>query len=232
MKGLTRVAIVGFLGSLTMLQSEGPSGAMRMAIRDLQLPSSLDLGAVSTRDGFTAALRMMRKPGGVVTVRSGDCEVESRKFFTLPGGFPLDHALDALVGIESNSFWVLNNGAINLIPAQGLPPIMQVRVPDFEWDTSDFVRRTMDRLFLSGPVRTFLEGAERERGIISIVQPSKPPRIINGVAVPENPGERHVIREQRLIDLLNSIVASYGDGVWSYQEWSCGGKKYFQIFAQ
>jgi uncharacterized membrane protein len=230
-KMFTRVLIGALLGALTELQSQSPTEAMRLAVRMNQLPSNLELGSISSREGFVAALRMVKKPGGVVTVRS-DCDNETRRFFALPAGFALDDALDALVTIENTSYWAVRNSVVNLIPKKGPPPVMHVRISEFEWDTSDYVLLTIGRLFRSVTVRTQLEQLNLTSGLSSIMLLQRAPRIINGIKVSDPPGERHSLNDLPLLDALNTIVASYGDKIWMYEERTCGAKSYFNISAQ
>lgn len=228
----TRILIGTLLSGLAELQAQGPTEAMRIAARMNQLPSRFDFGAISSRDGFVALLRMVKKPGGAVTVRIGDCESETRRFFALPAGMALDGALDAVVTIENTSYWVMNNSAINLLPTEGVPSIMQVRIPEFEWDTSDNVSIPIGRLFSTGVVRTYLERLHLIAGLNSITLLQKPPRIVNGIIVRDAPAERHSIRDVPLLEALNTIVASYDDRVWMYEERTCRGKNYYRISAQ
>jgi hypothetical protein len=107
---------------------------------------------------------------------------------------------------------------------------MDVRVGQFEWDTAANEPAPVFRLFDSNGIKDRLAGL----GIVPYTGLEygpglqKPPRIINGVAEPRQ-GQKYKVENVTLLTALNTIVASYGDAFWWYEEQKCGGQKTYRI---
>jgi hypothetical protein len=193
----------------------------------LQWDVSVDLG--SAQEAFAEVLRSAERPGGTVTL-SG-CGEPARGPMYAPGQSSVASALYRLTAVYPGYYWTVQGGVIDLLPKQNQPPVMDVRVQRFEWDTRTAMRLSVENVFQVAAVKDRLAGlgvTDAPNGGFGL---QRPPRVINGIPVPEPPpkGRKWQVENVTVLVALNVIAASYGTGFWHYDEWACGGRKVYSL---
>ena len=210
------------------LVAQGTTEAMRREARKYQLTSSgVHLEFASTREGFSAVLQSAKLPGGITT--SFGCESQSGRSLSLPPGLPLADALEPVVSLEGIHYWTFQQGVVDLLPANGVPDVLNTTIGHFEWNTGTRVLPTLDQLFASPSVRSRLKELGLTSALDSIILLQKAPQMVDGRPVVAANGEERVVENATLLSILNAIVASHGVGMWSYEERRCGSEKTFHI---
>ncbi len=126
------------------------------------------------------------------------------------------------------SRWHLQNGVVNLLPAGGLPALLQVRIRRFEWDPEAPLREVLDRLrqlpeVSEGARKLGLQEAPLEGGAISICIGSNCDR------TPRQVKELELEEDATLLAVLNRIVQAHGHAAWSYSEYHCNKGTLFSL---
>lgn len=89
--------------------------------------------SLTTPQAFRASLNLSRAPGGMVTI-SG-CQENKLKKSWKPQGQPLGEVLNDIIDTDRNYMWETQDGAINLLPASGEPPLLQTYIGEFSVTT-------------------------------------------------------------------------------------------------
>jgi hypothetical protein len=220
-------ALIAGVPTIAPAQEATPSMRFEAEQIYLRWDVSVDLG--SAQQAFVEVLRSAEKPGGMVTL-SG-CGEPGRSPMFAPGQSSVASALYRLTAAYPEYYWAVQGGVIDLLPKQNQPPVMDVRVQHLEWDTTAAMRLGVENVFQVAAVRDRLAGlgvTDAPNGGLGL---QKPPRVINGVPVPEPPpkGRRWQVENVTVLTALNAIAASYGTGFWHYDEWACDGKKVYRL---
>jgi hypothetical protein len=217
--------------SAALLFPQGPSPAMRLQAGKTYLRQDVEFHSSAIVEAFGFARNSAGKAGGMVIV-SG-CGDPARSPLRLPADSSLAAALDMIVSIFPTHYWTIQDGgAINLLLKQDVPSIMDFPIRQFEWDTAAFAGLTVDRLFRSKGVDDRLVKLGMVAGVQTGPGLQMPPRVINGVPEPPRKGREQKIENLTLLQALNAIVVSYGDGSWLYEEQKCGGENIYRISAR
>ncbi|HEX5410661.1 MAG TPA: hypothetical protein VFZ27_02255 [Terriglobia bacterium] len=186
--------------------------------------NSMESLHVDTVGTFESAVSSAGVPGGVAIL--GGCEVPSQNALQIKNG-NLREVLERLVKADPHFHWLLDDGVVNLIPAGGIPPFLQVRIRTFEakdpsnmWLTADAllklpeVQRAQSRLGLMQSFAGSILGSAGGK----IAAPSQP------ISVPPI----H-LQDVTIFEALNAIVRANGEGVWIFNESYCRGKGAFNV---
>ncbi len=173
---------------------------------------------VTTREAFWNALIAARVPGGIVWKRNcGNVEVKGQR---VPSRSSLRAALNRIVQADPQYAWYLENGAINLLPTNGEPNLLKVRIREFRIEKVPNVNLALERLLALPEVTKTAAELRLNQGLK-----------LGGLS---SPGRDHVtLRVHRknvtLREALNAIARAHGHAVWQYSEWLCDGKTEFSI---
>jgi hypothetical protein len=223
---LKLIALAGAF--LALLVAQEPSPAMRLQAGKTYLRQDVEFQSSAVAEAFGFARNSAGKAGGMVIV-SG-CGDQPRSPLRLPADSSLAAALDMIVSIFPTHYWTIQDGgAINLLLKQDMPPIMDFPIRQFEWNTAAFAGLTVGRLFRSKGVDDRLARLGMVAGLETGPGLQKPPRVINGVPDLPRKGQEQKTENLTLLQTLNAIVVSYGDGSWLYEEQQCGNNKMYRI---
>ncbi len=175
---------------------------------------------------LAATTRTSGLPGGIA-VLDERCSHGARATVLIPSGSSVGQALD-LVGSVISSTWQINDGVVNMYPANGIPALLDVQISSFDWNKTASVEETVNRLVTLpsvsqkakelGLTMAPLEGHASAiciRGNCSS-QPKPTP-----VIVAEN--------NASLLSILNRIVAAHDGMVWGYFESHCQNKTTYAV---
>jgi len=192
--------MVLFLGVLTT-QNNASSNNLERAVFAEQERS------FTTAEAFHASLNRARVPGGMVTIVG--CQEDTLKRNWKPQGQALGQVLNEIVGADRSYRWETQDGAVNLLPTSGEPPLLQTRIGEFSIKTnssldalSELEKRTEMK---EAMINLHLQGG------LSIIMYSP------------SPTEFSVrFKGGTLRQALNSIAVSRGTDIWTYREIHCG----------
>ncbi len=204
--------------------AQGQHLARGVGFDTVRLESEITLDFVSATEGLSALLRGLKIPGGVAAV-SG-CPGEVRKTLRIPGNIDLRSALDAGHNLYENYRWNIEAGVTNFLPKDTMPALL-TPISRLEWDTGSSASLSLNRL--SRVAANNLAQLGFISGLNSGLGLQKPPRVVDGVAIPLPPGKRFSVENTSLLGALNAIVASYGAVVWTYVERRCDQPPTFQL---
>ena len=101
---------------------------------------------------------------------------------------------------------------MNLLPASGIPELLQVRISSFSIDNAKSTEEAISKLLASREVKTHAAELHLNSGLRLIASGGP-----NGLGKPQQPFEIR-LRDVTVIEGLNAIIRSQGHGVWEYRE--------------
>jgi hypothetical protein len=184
----------------------------------------IKLDHVSTINALTRALSSAQVPGGVATITT--C-VADKSHDLAPLGPALGDALDAIVIADPQYRWYIDQGAVNLVPSNNEPTLLDVVIPDFKVDQAKTIEGIVIKLLAilevkEGITRLQLTPGSSGGGITSLARPGF-------VGKEENKGFTLHLQNITLQAALNAVARTHGSAVWSYQEKRCNALKEFSI---
>ncbi|MGH9967655.1 MAG: hypothetical protein ACREBG_07445 [Pyrinomonadaceae bacterium] len=173
---------------------------------------------VTTREAFWKALIAARVPGGIVWKRN--CGNEEVKGQPAPSGSSLRATLNQIVKADPQYAWYRENGAINLLPTNGEPDLLKVRIREFRIGKVPNLNFALERLLALPEVTKTAAELKLNQGLR-----------LGGLS---SPGQDQVTlrlyrKNVTLREALNAIACAHGSAVWQYSEWHCDGKTEFAI---
>ena len=166
-------------------------------------------------------------PGGFATF--GGCQAEAAVQPVLTTDSTLREELDKIVGNDPALTYSVDDGVVNLLPSQSVPPLLytQINALDVEGDS---ISDPFSRLINSPEVAKAKAslGIGKFSGLQLYSVPS---------ALPPLPGHKEAepkkftlhLRNVTLLQTLNSLVRAQGRGVWHYAEKVCNGEHWTNI---
>ena len=192
--------MVLFLGVLTT-QNNASSNNLERAVFAEQERS------FTTAEAFHASLNRARVPGGMVTIVG--CQEDTLKRNWKPQGQALGQVLNEIVGADRSYRWETQDGAVNLLPTSGEPPLLQTRIGEFSIKTNS----SLDAL------SELEKRTEMKEAMINL-------HLQGGLTIimySPSPTEFSVrFKGGTLRQALNSIAVSRGTDIWTYREIHCG----------
>lgn len=162
---------------------------------------------LTTPEAFRASLNLTRAPGGLVTIIG--CEENKLKKTWKPQGRPLSEVLNDIIDADRNYRWETQDGAINLLPASGEPPLLQTYIGEFSVTTTSSLD-ALGELQQRPEVKEAMSSLNLKGGL-SIIMYSP------------SPTEFSVrFKGGTLRQALNAIAVSRGTDIWTYREIHCG----------
>lgn len=225
MSRITRLGVVFLL--LTI-----PCSGQRQVSRDARQEGTLDRsisislgGDETTRSAFTSVLALAHAPGGIVQVLACDLE---QKYKFAENSRSLRDALDNIVSTAPKHQWQLDDGVINLIPVDDMPPLLNLRIREFNVvENTKTLSHVLDQLFRLPEVqeRIYQLRLEEPRIHLGFTDLKRPG------TVPDEPQSSLDIhcKNTTLRGALNAIARAHGSAVWSYEERHCNGRHQFRI---
>jgi hypothetical protein len=198
----------------------GQQNTSRVTVRELKLR-----GIVSTV--FATLVREAGLSGGLA-MSSEDCSHGPEISISVPAGTSFEEVLRQLADSNGMSEGHLRDGVANLLPTGAAPPLLRVRISDFEWDRAMPVREVIARLRQSPEVseeasRLGLKEAPFEGGPSTICirgDCSEKPKPVPMLETEEG---------ETLLTILNRIVQAHRGSVWGYPEYRCGADTLFSV---
>ena len=213
----TLVIATSLLAIALEIQPQGatvPTDLNIQAARDISGKTTLQNALVETLQGTGVS-------GGVVTVTQS-CEAVVHDF-RISKGTSLPRALDALVATDGGHSWSLEKGAVFLVPTAGLPPLLQTRIAEAQFQDKNDLTLAITELLQVKAVRDALSTLQ-----LKALSPEIGFQKLNrSNSKPEK--QPLVARDVSLAQALNSLALEHGGAVWSYVEADCGGHKTVRI---
>lgn len=176
---------------------------------------------------FMLAVNDARLPGGVVAIAS--CGAQPKYVFA-PAGPTARDAFDAIPLTDARYKWEVDEGVVNLLPYEGAPPFLGLRVAAFKTQNARTVHEALGQLMKTPEV----ERGVSEHGIGS--------RLFRGgigyYVPPEERAEKAAealavdLKGVTLREALNAIARAHGTAVWQYAEHRCGSNAFTLEFFQ
>lgn len=175
----------------------------------------------SVDSAFQTAILGSHAPGGEIIMKG--CTEPSEREIRFRGE-SLREVLDDIVRADSDYEWMVNDGVVNLVPVEGVPDLLTLRIAAFDSADATSPGTATTYLFALPEVRErtvelgFSQGATGT-GPYSVSRGSPPVR---------KPLKVHV-EAVTLFDALNAIVRANRHGLWRYQETHCKSENFFSI---
>jgi hypothetical protein len=194
-------------------------------------PSSIVLQTIQLRGTtptmFATLVREAGLAGGVALPNEG-CSQGTEGSISVPAGMSLNVALEQVAKTRAMSKWQLQDGVLNLLLAGGPPPLLQVRIPRFEWDGGAPVGEAIDRLrqlpeVSQQAVKLGLREAPIEGGTSAVCIRGDCGQKQRRAALPE------MEENATLLAVLNQVVHAHAGAVWIYSEYHCDKGRLFSL---
>jgi hypothetical protein len=168
----------------------------------------------TTPEAFRATLTRARVAGGMVMV--GGCHPNASAKSWNPQGQPLGQVLNEIVRADKNYKWEIQDGAINLLPVGGEPPLLQTYIGEFNITTKSSLD-ALNQLQQRAEVKQGMSNVQLSGGL-AMVMYSRPPTEFSVQ-----------FKGGTLRQALNAIAVSSGSDVWDYSEIHCGKRNEVSI---
>jgi hypothetical protein len=164
---------------------------------------------LNTPVAFRLSILRARLPGGAAMVVG--CQEDLKRHWN-PQGESLGQVLNEMTAVDKSYRWEVQDGAINLLPTTGEPPLLKTQVGEFKVETTSSLK-ALTRL----QARPEIEKAMFDLGLhagITIITYSPTPKPFSVR-----------FKGGTLRQALNAIAVAHGSDVWDYQEIRCGERK-------
>ena len=159
-------------------------------------------------------------PGGVA--RISECDVRGTDNFR-PHDRSLRGVLNAIVSADSRYTWELKDDVINVIPSNGIPAFLSVRVSKVEITEVETPSEALSQLLAIPEVQRAgaALGPRAVQGGAHVFCPGCPAKEKKTFSVS--------LKAVTVRDVLNGIARAHGRAVWSFQRSECGGRRFFSL---
>jgi len=174
--------------------------------------------SLTTEEAMLKALTAARMPGGIV--RKVDCKSEDTRRRLFPSALTLQQTIELIKQLDPRYRLLTAGGVINLLPNGTEPELLKVRIKEYRVEKVRVPNLAIESLLALPEVKkksAALANSEALR--------------LGGLSSPSEfatPLTLHV-KNVSLRDTLNQIARAYGNGIWRYTEFSCGGKNEFSL---
>lgn len=219
----SKILTIFFAITMSALFGQNPKGLSSDEVKGRQV-RGIDFNRVTTVDAVTRILNAAHVPGGVVTVTT--CG-PNESYTLAPVGSTLRDALDSLVIASPQYKWYIDQGAVNLVPSNTDPTLLDVIMSDFEVDGAKSLENIIDQLLSTpevkeGITQLRLSQAATQIGIAALKRPGSG-------GTEEIKGFTFHMQKITVREALNAVSRLHGSAVWSYQEKRCNGENDFSI---
>jgi hypothetical protein len=139
-------------------------------------------------------------------------------------GSTLGEFLEAIVTADPDYRWEVKDGAVNLLPARGVPDLLTVRIGAFDSEDATSVTTAKSFLLALPEVRK----RQSELGFNQAISGSG----FHGVPPPGTPPPARLdvhLQDVTLLEALNALVRANKHGLWIYREIHCDSTNHFDI---
>lgn len=210
-----KVLMTCILGSLVLsivfAQPNNTQENASKVILQRKVPGT-ELEFLSTRNVFYSSLWLTQVPGGMATI--ADCEPETLMQSWKPSNAALSQVLETLVATDPRYRWQMQNGVVNLLPATGEPPLLRIRINEFDVKDIASAREALAALLALPEVKQGMRDLNLKPGIA----------IITGSSQPNPPKASVSQRGGTLRQALNAIARAQERAIWEYIERHCEGQ--------
>jgi len=223
-RNLTAFIMIVTLAAITFGQSgQIPNSAVPQEILGRQVRMTYP-DRVTITYAFMRVLSDARVPGGLVTVSNCGEEVEHT---LTPAGSSLRDVLDSIVSVAPLSRWQLEDGVVNLVPVKGEPPLLNLRLAEFNVKNATTVFDALNRLLTLPDVQKrmaelHVSEVRTEVGLTNLKQPGSGTN-------EDRQGFTVHCKSATVREALNAIVRAHGYAVWAYRERHCNGRADYRI---
>jgi len=221
-KSLTMLVLL--LGASTSAglqeQPEKPAGEEELLARPAKVVGTSGL---SVDMAFMMAVDQTRAPGGAVIVHG--CEEPSSKVVRYRGS-TLREVLDNIVTDDPDYVWEVNDGVVNLAPAQGVPDLLTLRIAAFDSGDATSLVTAGTYLLALPEVRKRAADLGFSQGVLGTGPSSIPPP---GAPLPAPKLLDVHLENVTLFDAMNALVRTNKHGQWVYHETHCKSENNFQV---
>ena len=184
--------------------------------------ANIDTSPMPSDEAFQKLLLTADVPGGQMMTQG--CDAGWTGAVVRLQGKTLGDVLAHLARADSQYRWTIDDGVVNLVPAKGVPPLLEAHIKVFDSkETGDIV--SAGGLLVALPdVRRAAASLGLTQALVSDGLGAIPP----GPLPIKKPLGIH-LRDVTLIDALNAIVRTNRRGVWAYSETHCNGASLFQV---
>lgn len=171
--------------------------------------------------GLDVALSIAAAPGGVV-VRRG-CGNTGKTFHL--SGTTLGAVLKSLTKADPRYRWAIEDGVVNLLPKKGVPPLLKVKIKNFD------VNNSPSMMYAGGVLASLPEYREAVKRL-GLAQGGFAESILQGMGGKGGNEQRTFqvhLHNATVLSALNAIVRARKRGVWIYTERHCEGERVFWI---
>ena len=159
--------------------------------------------------------------GGAVIMQG--CEEPSNSAVRFQQGSTLRDVLEDIVTGDPDYRWEVKDGVVNLIPAKGVPELLNLRIGEFNSGEATSVRAAETFLFALPEVRK----REAELDFDKAIYGSGLGGIMPGAPPPPRLNVR--LQNVTLLEALNALVRAHKHGLWLYYETHCQSTNHFSF---
>lgn len=232
MKVFSITLVISAITAIALTAIAGAHEQLGVRDADSQVFLNRDIGTLrfdkaSAHFMFSYALIRAAVPGGVVDVSGCPNGSEPQYSFVFMDA-KLRDVLGAIIDRVPDDRWTVENGVVDLLPANGSPALLTVRIGEFDSRNATTpneaagrltelpeIKQAEKRLGLNNPLHIQLGlGVARKRG-------SATPKRRSPLSVR--------LRNITFLGALNALVRAKGNGVWTYREWHCDASNGYSI---
>ena len=179
-----------------------------------------NLKNVMVGQALVDALLNAGAPGGVVKV--SDCN-EAVTYSFSPRDSSLRGVLDSIVSTDPRYTWEVKDDVINVIPSNGLPPFLAVRIFRVDILQVESPEEAVSQLLTIPEVHQAQLGLgpRAVQGGGHVFCPGCPPKETKKFSIS--------LKEVTVRESLNAIARAHGNAVWWFRQSECGGRKSFSL---
>ncbi len=177
------------------------------------------LASVTTAQAAVNALITAGAPGGITVTY--DCN-QPASFTFSPADSSLRGALESIVTTDPKYVWEVKRSVINLVPRNGEPRLLKVRVSKLQIIGAKTVNEGLDQLLATPEVRKLNLGRRFVQGGVYRFNPQNPtPKVGRKISLS--------LRNVTVREALNAIARAHGNAVWILTQGECDGRNLFSI---
>lgn len=185
-----------------------------------------DPGDVSSPQAARVLLAGARLPGGIVELEG--CKPKLREARTCQPA-SVRQVLDTIVKADPGYKWSLQDDVINVLPSEGIPLLLSVRVAEFNSKDADNPSWALSNLLQLTEVVEAERRLGLDRGPTHIEMGMSSAAKEGGPALPKRAPLNVHMENASVRDVLNTIARVSGHGIWHYRERFCKGERSYRI---
>src|SRR5258708_8264666 len=129
------------------------------------------------------------------------------------------------IAAEFNFEWRLQDGVVNISPVGSMPPLLQINLHSFQWDTHASVKGLIVQLRGSAEVSQGAQELGLKRGRYGNSQSA----ICVSDCTEKEPPNLESAKDVTLLAVLNRIFRAHPGAIWIYSEHRCGNDASFTL---